>query len=49
MIQKQGQNDFVLPFPEKRWTGLEQKKKKKTEKIARERKAINISYYTEIA
>lgn len=49
MIQKQGQNDFVLPFPKKRWTGLEQKRKKKTEKRARERKAINISYYDENA
>lgn len=47
MIQKQGQNDFVLPFPKKRWTGLEGKKK--TEKRARERKAINISYYDENA
>lgn len=31
MIQKQGQNDFVLPFPKKKWTGLEGKKRLKRE------------------
>lgn len=40
MIQKQGQDDFVLSFRQKGWQGLEQEGVKK--KRRRGEKAINI-------
>jgi hypothetical protein len=41
MIQKQGQNDFVLPFKKKECQRLEQERMKREQE---KRKTINISH-----